>query len=105
MVRCTNSFIQFIIFILFLGVLVIKDAGTCILKDMQAKEIGKCMSYSQKDLAVLREGNTLSFSGKEIEVRSEHCIIAVECNLQHAPLRVDSGGDYNGELREWLYFP
>ncbi|ELR14933.1 DNA repair and recombination protein RAD54B, putative [Acanthamoeba castellanii str. Neff] len=53
------------------GVLVIKEGKICILKDMQAKEIGKTSSYPAKELVDLGPGNSLCFSGKELEILDE----------------------------------
>ncbi|KAL6056692.1 DNA repair and recombination protein rad54b [Balamuthia mandrillaris] len=50
------------------GILIIRDGNRATLKDMQDKEIGRTVSYSEKTLSELQNGNTLSFSGKEMEI-------------------------------------
>ena len=49
------------------GVLVVKG-NSCVLFDMEAKNLGKTTSYTEKTLTDLKNGNTLVIGTKELEV-------------------------------------
>lgn len=51
------------------AVLIVKGRSV-VLKDMEAKEIGRGMGYKLKDLNSLEEGSTLPVGGKEIEIQN-----------------------------------
>jgi hypothetical protein len=57
----------FLLFLSVPGILIVKG-NSCILKNMEGKELSKSTAYGKKSLKDLSNGSTLTIGGNELEV-------------------------------------
>lgn len=80
--------------------------STVVLKDMEGKDISKSNTLRTKDIETLHEGETLTFSGKEVEIMgvvSEEDWATGKCFRGSASASSIGGGATGTGDNEYMY--